>query len=114
MRWLAYIRASGVHCDTPVAPWNWIASSMISHTRIGTIAFTALTQTRASALPITSIAFAARSTISRIASISMRAFAITSVFLPRRAIGLPKASRLRPRRTISSSAFSATPIERMQ
>ena len=29
-------------------------------------------------------------------------------------MGLPNASRLRPRRTISSSARSATPIERMQ
>ena len=75
---------------------------------------TALTHTRASALPIVSIAFAARSTISRIASISMRALAITSVFLPRRASGLPNASRLRPRRTISSRARSAAPIERMQ
>ena len=91
-----------------------MASSMISHTRTGTIAFTALTQMRASALPVRSIARAARSTISRIASISMRALAITSVFLPRRASGLPNASRLSPRRTISSSAFSAAPIERMQ
>ena len=91
-----------------------MASSMIWQTRSGTIALTALTHTRASALPMTSIALAARSTIRRIASISMRALAITSVFLPRRASGLPNASRLRPRRTISSSAFSAAPIERMQ
>ena len=75
-----------------------MASSMISHTRTGTIAFTALTHTRASALPMMSMALAARSTISRMASISMRALAMTSVFLPRRASGLPNASRLRPRR----------------
>ena len=42
MRWLAYMRASGVHCETPVAPWIWIASSMIWQTRSGTIAFTAI------------------------------------------------------------------------
>ena len=106
--------ASGVHCDTPVAPWIWIASSMISHTRLGTIAFTALTHTRASALPMRSIALAAFSTMRRIASISMRALATTSVFLPSEMIGLPNASRLRPRVTISSSARSAAPIERMQ
>ena len=46
---------------------------MMAHTRSGTIAFTALTHTRASALPIVSIAFAARSTMSRIDSISTRA-----------------------------------------
>ena len=43
------------------------------------------------------MALAARSTIRRMASISMRALAMTSVFLPSRASGLPKASRLRPR-----------------
>ena len=69
----AYSRASGVQFETPVAPCIWIASSMMAQTRSGTSAFTALTHTRASALPIVSIAFAARSTISRIASISMRA-----------------------------------------
>ncbi len=97
-----------------MAPWTWIASSTIWQVRSGTIAFTALTHTRASALPSSSIAFAAVSTIRRIASISMRAFAITSGFLPRYAIGLPNASRLRPRFTSSSSAFSAAPTERMQ
>ena len=73
---LAYMSASGVHCETPVAPWIWIAWSMIWQTRSGTIALTALTHTRASALPSTSIALAAFSTISRIASISMRAATI--------------------------------------
>src|SRR5476649_843260 len=57
----------------PVAPWICIAWSMIRQTFSGTIAFTMLTQTRASRLPSTSIALAAFSTISRIASISMRA-----------------------------------------
>ena len=87
---------------------------MIWHTRIGTIALIALTHTRASALPMVSMAFAARSTMRRHASISMRAFAMTSGFLPRRAIGRPNASRVRPRRIISSSARSAAPMERMQ
>ena len=96
MRWPVYISASGVHCDTPVAPWIWIAWSMIWHTRSGTIALTALTHTRASALPIRSIALAAFSTIRRIASISMRARDTISVFLPRAMIGLPNASRLEP------------------
>ena len=108
------MRASGVHCETPVAPWTWIASSMIWHTRIGTIALTALTHTRASALPSSSIALAAVSTIRRIDSISIRALAITSTFLPRLAIRLPNASRVSPRLAISSSARSAAPTDRMQ
>ena len=87
---------------------------MMAQTRSGTSAFTALIQTRASALPIVSIAFAARSTMRRIASISTRARAMTSVFLPRRASCLPNASRLRPRRIMRSIARSAAPIERMQ
>ena len=114
VRWFVYMLASGVHCDTPVAPWIWIASSMISQTRMGTIALTALTQTRASALPSTSIAFAALSTIMRMLSISMRAFAIVSTLRPSIAIGFPKPLRERPRFDISSIARSATPIERMQ
>ena len=87
---------------------------MILHTRSGTMAFTALTHTRAAWLPSTSIAFAARSTIMRMASISTRARAICSVFLPRCASRRPKASRVRPRLAISSIARSAAPIERMQ
>ena len=65
-------------------------------------------------LPSTSIAFAAFKTIMRMASISMRAFAIVSVFLPRFASGLPNASRDKPRFAISSMARSAAPIDRMQ
>ena len=65
-------------------------------------------------LPMVSIAFAARNTIRRQASISIRAFAITSGFLPRRTMGFPNASRVSPRRTISSRARSPAPIERMQ
>ena len=84
--------ASGVHCDTPVAPWIWIALSMISHTRIGTIALTALTHTRASALPSSSIALAAVSTIRRIDSISMRAWAIICTLPPE--VAEPLAERL--------------------
>ena len=106
--------ASGVHCETPVAPCIWIASSIILQTRSGTIAFTALTQTRASELPSTSIAFAALRTIMRMASISTRVFAINSVFLPRLAMGLPNAARERPRFAIISRARSAAPIDRMQ
>ena len=87
---------------------------MIWQTRSGTIALTAEIQTRASALPSVSIAFAARSTIIRIASISVRARATISILPPRRTNGLPKPSRVAPRRTIRSSAFSAAPIERMQ
>jgi hypothetical protein len=70
--------ASGVHCDTPVAPCIWMALSMISQVRIGTIALIALTHTRASALPSSSIALAAVSTMRRIDSISMRDWAIIS------------------------------------
>ena len=78
------------------------------------MAFTALTHTRASALPSTSMALAARSTIIRIDSISTRARAMISMLPPRRAMGLPNASRDMPRCTISSRAFSAAPIDRMQ
>ena len=87
---------------------------MIWHTFSGTIALIMLTQMRASLLPSVSIALAAFSTISRIASISMRARLIVSMFLPRSTMRLPKASRLTPRAIIRSSAFSAAPIERMQ
>ena len=83
-------------------------------TRSGTIALTALTHTRASALPSTSMAFAALSTIMRMDSISTRARAIVSTFPPSWAIGLPNALRDRPRRHINSIARSAAPIERMQ
>jgi hypothetical protein len=69
---------------------------MMSQHFSGTIAFTALTHTRASALPSVSIALAARSTISRIASTSMRARDSTSMFLPRLISFLPKPSRLTP------------------
>ena len=48
VRVLVYIAASGVHCETPVAPCIWIAWSMISHTRSGTMALTMWIQTRAS------------------------------------------------------------------
>jgi hypothetical protein len=65
--------------------------------RSGTMALTMLTQMRASLLPSTSIALAAFSTISRIASISMRACAMISRLPPRWMIFLPKASRVRPR-----------------
>jgi len=82
-RCATYISAKGVHFETPVAPCIWIASSTILHARIGTIAFTALTHTRASSLPSSSIAFAAVRTILRIDSISMRAVAIVPVFRPR-------------------------------
>ena len=108
------MRASGVHWDRPAAPCICMARSMISHTRAGTMAFTALTHTRASALPISSMALAARSTISRMASISIRARAMASVLPPSLARGRPKASRLRPRTHISSRARSAAPMERMQ
>ena len=86
-----YISASGVHCEMPVAPCIWIAWSMTLQARSGTMALTMLTQTRASRLPSTSIAFAAFSTISRIASISQRACAMICRFPPRCAIFLPKA-----------------------
>ena len=68
-----YISASGVQCEMPVAPWIWIAWSMMVQTFSGTMAFTMLTQMRASRLPSTSIALAAFSTMSLMASISMRA-----------------------------------------
>ena len=98
----------------PVAPWIWIAWSMIWQARSGIIAFAMLTQTRASRLPSRSIAFAALSTIRRIASISQRARAMTSRFLPSCDSGRPKALRALPRFTIRSSATSALPIVRMQ
>ena len=87
---------------------------MILQTFSGTIALTMWTQVRASRLPSTSIARAALSTISRIASISIRARETVSMFLPSWMIGLPNASRPMPRRIIRSSARSAWPIERMQ
>ena len=87
---------------------------MIRQTRSGTMAFTALIHTRASALPMVSMALAARRTISLMASISIRARETTSMFLPRWAMVFPKASRCRPRRHMSSMARSAAPIERMQ
>ena len=87
---------------------------MISPTRIGTIAFTALTQTRASELPNSSIAFAPVSTMRLIDSISIRAFAMTSTFLPRLEIRFPNASRPKPRLAINSIAFSAAPTDLMQ
>ena len=98
----------------PVAPCIWMAWSMILQARSGTMALTMETQTRASLLPSTSIAFAAFNTISRIASISQRACAMICMLPPRWAIFLPKASRVRPRCTIRSSAFSALPMVRMQ
>ena len=106
--------ASGNHCDTPAAPCIWMASLMMSQHFSGTIALTALTQMRASALPSVSMALAARSTISRMASTSMRDRDTISMFLPRLMSFLPKPSRERPRSTIISMAFSAEPIERMQ
>ena len=114
VRWPVYMSASGVHCETPVAPCIWIAWSMIWHVRSGIIALTAWTHTRASRLPRTSIALAARRTMRRIASMSMRARDTTSMFLPSWMIGRPKASRDMPRLTIRSSAFSAWPTDRMQ
>ena len=60
------------------------------------------------------MAFAARSTISRIASTSMRDRDTISMFLPRLISFFPKPSRFTPRSTIISMAFSAEPIERMQ
>ena len=71
-----YISASGVQFEMPVAPCIWIAWSMMRQARSGTMALTIETQTRASLLPSTSIALAAFSTISRIASISQRACAM--------------------------------------
>ena len=53
------------------------------------------------------MAFAAFSTIRRIASMSIRARLMTSMFLPSWTSGLPNASRFMPRLTIRSSAFSA-------
>ena len=70
------------------------------------MAFTALTHTRASCMGNSSIALAACSTISRIASSSIRTFAMFSVFPPSLANGLPKASRDMPRDTINDSARS--------
>ena len=61
-----------------------------------------------------SMALAARSTMSRQASISMRAREITSTFLPSWAIFFPKASRDKPRLTIISNAASAAPMDLMQ
>ena len=58
------------------------------------------------------IAFAALSTIMRMLSISMRAFAIVSTLRPSIAIGFPKPLRERPRFDISSMARSAAPIDR--
>ena len=63
---------------------------MIRHTRSGTMAFTALTHTRASALPMRSMARAALSTMRRMASISMRALETHSVFLPSEMMGSPE------------------------
>ena len=110
----AYMRASGVCCDTPSAPCIWIAWSMILQTRSGTMALTMWIQMRASWLPRTSIALAAFSTIRRMASISMRARLMISILPPSWTSGLPNASRVRPRVTIRSSAFSAEPMARMQ
>ena len=87
---------------------------MIWQTFSGTMAFTALIHTRASALPMVSMALAALRTMRRMASISIRALEMTSMFLPRWAIGLPNASRWSPRRHISSMARSAAPMDRMQ
>ena len=83
---------------------------MILQTRSGTIALTALIHTLASVLPRVSMAFAARSTIILMASISVRARAMISVLPPSLASGLPNASRVSPRRHIRSSAFSAAPM----
>ena len=77
-----------------------MAWSMIWQVFSGTIAFTMLTHTRASRLPSTSIALAAFSTINRIASISIRARAISSRFLPSMISGRPNASRELPRFTM--------------
>ena len=76
--------------------------------------FKGVTQMRASEFPSTSIAFAALRTSIRMASMSIRAFAIVSTFLPRLAMGLPNASRDKPRFAIISMARSAAPIDRMQ
>jgi hypothetical protein len=98
----------------PAAPCIWMAWSMIWQQRSGTMAFTALTHTRASALPRVSIALAASAPSGAWPRSRCGPGEMTSMFLPRFASFLPKASRLMPRSTIISMARSAAPMERMQ
>ena len=69
---------------------------------------------RATLLPTVSIMYAAFSTSSRAWSISQRASAMRSCQTDCDEIGLPNATRVVSRLHISSSARSATPMERMQ
>ena len=90
----AYMSASGVHCETPVAPCIWIASSMIWQTRSGTIALTvrprrALRGCPARPSPWRPSAPSGASPRSRCGP-----WRSISMFLPRLMIGLPNASRV--------------------
>ena len=98
-----------------IVDWDQLPNGLLGITIEGAQRFELMeTHTRASLLPSTSIALAACNTAKRMALISMRAREITSRFLPSFAIGLPKATREPARFTISSSAFSALPMDRMQ
>src|SRR6478672_26203 len=109
-----YSRASGKSSDTPAAPCTWIARSMTSHATCGATALIWDTRTWASLLPCASMVHAAFSHNSRAWSISLRERAICSRTTPCSLNGLPNATRLPTRSTISANARSAAPSARMQ
>ncbi len=111
---LAYISASGVNCVTPAAPWTWIARSITLSAMFGTATLIPEISVAAALLPTVSIRWAVRSTYSRHMSISIRDSAIQSWIKPLWATDDPNVVRCNARSTISPSARSATPIERMQ
>ena len=87
---------------------------MTSQAICGTAALISETSDWAPSMPTVSSFQAACSTSRRAELMAIRARARRSRLPPRLAIGLPKATRLVERSQASSSAFSASPISRMQ
>ena len=107
-------RRGGSRRRRPPPPWAWMARSSTRSVAFGATTLIMAISARAALLPTVSIMCAAFRVRSRACSISIRESAIHSWITPCSASGLPNATRLLTRLHISSSARSATPIERMQ
>ena len=108
------IQVHGVSSETPRAPWTWIARSSTSMTTFAATTLVIEISWRAARFPSVSIFHAARRTIRRAPSVSIRDLATKSWTNCFSASGPPNDTRSFARLHISSIARSAAPIARMQ
>ena len=114
VRTWAYHSATGKSWLRPPAPWTCTALSTIHSTVAGAAILIAWISVCAPLLPTVSMSQAALRVSSRSCSMRTRDSAIQSRMTPWSDSGLPKATRLAARSTMSSSERSAMPTRRMQ